>query len=426
MNIGSQTVYLSAGYTQVLSAYAPFELTIDPSISAPNKVYKISYDFGDGSSYNRILDLITGSPLKFTETHQYSLTGSEVKNIEINANIYTFNTDVVTNYKIFLTLQTKKMEVIESSAYYPTNGLLAYWSMNETAGDRLDSSPNGYNLIEQNGIVQSGVGKIGNAAIFNGIVYFSNPDFILPESTDFTITGWYKPTSRGFVEIIDQWNANAGQDGNFVITYDESDNGSLGFHIMSTVSESILYVPINLNEWTFFAMRWRDTLFLEVKINNGPWYRVDNSGSLLGKGGTNFLVGAGDNGSFVISGGLDEIGVWTVALPDSEIYKIYDTAANGSGFKELHLVGSRMFGPNDDILYFFESIEPNYILPVLVNWDNKPVPVPKITIPPNYRPFNLLSPFENEAVTSIDDGSHVYSAPDGEGKYLPDPGNINN
>jgi hypothetical protein len=38
-------------------------------------------------------------------------------------------------------------------------------------------------------------------------------------------------------------------------------------------------------------------------------------------------------------------------------------------FKDIHLIKHRMFGPNNDIIYFFESEQPNYILPVLINWN---------------------------------------------------------
>jgi hypothetical protein len=37
----------------------------------------------------------------------------------------------------------------------------------------------------------------------------------------------------------------------------------------------------------------------------------------------------------------------------------------------FRLVGSNMFGENDNVLYFIESTSPQYLLPILVNWDNK-------------------------------------------------------
>lgn len=37
-------------------------------------------------------------------------------------------------------------------------------------------------------------------------------------------------------------------------------------------------------------------------------------------------------------------------------------------FEEIHLVNTRMFGPNNTILYNFESVNPNYLLPTIVEW----------------------------------------------------------
>jgi hypothetical protein len=80
---------------------------------------------------------------------------------------------------------------------------------------------------------------------------------------------------------------------------------------------------------------------------------------------------------------------------------------DSSPFDKVHLVGSRMFGVNNDIIYMFESENPNYILPVMVNWSQKPAAPPAIFAPSDIRPFKLLQPFENESVASIDTVGHI-------------------
>jgi hypothetical protein len=77
-------------------------------------------------------------------------------------------------------------------------------------------------------------------------------------------------------------------------------------------------------------------------------------------------------------------------------------------FNELHLVGSRMFGPNNDILYIFESITPTYLIPVSVNWKSRPLQSP-ILVPmkEHYRPYKLLAPFESELVNSANTGTNI-------------------
>ena len=94
-------------------------------------------------------------------------------------------------------------------------------------------------------------------------------------------------------------------------------------------------------------------------------------------------------------------------------------------FDEVHLVGSRMFGPNNDILYMFESVAPNYILPVMINWKQKPALPPVIPSIPDIRPFRVLAPFENEEVTSIDTIGHVIAQnPPTDPNLLPDSGSV--
>lgn len=77
-------------------------------------------------------------------------------------------------------------------------------------------------------------------------------------------------------------------------------------------------------------------------------------------------------------------------------------------FSEFHLVGSRMFGPNNTLLYLFESISPNYMIPVIVDWSPAPVvqQVSATPIPP-YRPYRLLAPFEVDTHINIGIGSSI-------------------
>jgi hypothetical protein len=93
-----------------------------------------------------------------------------------------------------------------------------------------------------------------------------------------------------------------------------------------------------------------------------------------------------------------------------------------SYFDELHLVGSRMFGTDNEILYMFESINPNYILPVMVNWKSRPLETIIKTIDNSYAPYKLLAPFENEATTSIDTGTNIVTYPDVNAAPNPDYG----
>jgi hypothetical protein len=77
--------------------------------------------------------------------------------------------------------------------------------------------------------------------------------------------------------------------------------------------------------------------------------------------------------------------------------------ANGTVFlEEMHLVSTRMFGANDDILYIFETKNPNYIIPFILNWEKKPkssVFTNNIEVK-SKRPYRMLQPWEIENINS--------------------------
>jgi hypothetical protein len=81
-------------------------------------------------------------------------------------------------------------------------------------------------------------------------------------------------------------------------------------------------------------------------------------------------------------------------------------------FESIHLVGTRMFGTDNNILYMFQSKNPDYLLPVILNWASKELVLDEIQevvreFIPDQRAFRLLMPFENELVTSIELGASI-------------------
>ena len=79
----------------------------------------------------------------------------------------------------------------------------------------------------------------------------------------------------------------------------------------------------------------------------------------------------------------------------------------GTGvFESFHLNSVKMFGGSDNILYIFETVNPRYLLPVLVNWNKRPI-TKETVIDHFYRPYRLLSPAENEQATPIGIGGEI-------------------
>jgi len=71
-------------------------------------------------------------------------------------------------------------------------------------------------------------------------------------------------------------------------------------------------------------------------------------------------------------------------------------------FEEINLISTRMFGVNNDILYVFETKNPNYILPVLINWNPTQTGtiVSTNTTPLPARSYKLLQPYEIDGLTT--------------------------
>jgi hypothetical protein len=66
-------------------------------------------------------------------------------------------------------------------------------------------------------------------------------------------------------------------------------------------------------------------------------------------------------------------------------------------FDAVELLYTRIFGVNNDILYVFETKNPCYYLPVVVNWTKKPIQENILNLQPkSNRSYTVLQPFQNK------------------------------
>lgn len=76
---------------------------------------------------------------------------------------------------------------------------------------------------------------------------------------------------------------------------------------------------------------------------------------------------------------------------------IMDGTNANAFFDSVQLLYTRMFGVNNDVLYVFESVNPNYYIPVIVNWNNKPVIQTIVDLSSkSRRAYDILKPFQNQ------------------------------
>jgi hypothetical protein len=70
-------------------------------------------------------------------------------------------------------------------------------------------------------------------------------------------------------------------------------------------------------------------------------------------------------------------------------------------FGEITLIDARMYGPNNTLIYVFETKNPNYILMSTVNWQLLPEEVVQRKLPP-IRPYKFLLPFDKTVDVGFD------------------------
>jgi hypothetical protein len=122
------------------------------------------------------------------------------------------------------------------------------------------------------------------------------------------------------------------------------------------------------------------------------------------------------------------INVYQIAVSSPSSYTInvslsapyLENISGGNGyFEDVHLKSTRMYGIDNRILYVFESSNPNYLLPVNVDWKLRPQAQAEAQVISSYRAYKLLEPYENEISTSIDTVTHIGTV--GEVAALPNP-----
>ena len=69
---------------------------------------------------------------------------------------------------------------------------IAFWHLEESSGNRIDATNNSYTLSEGDTSVGSAIGKIGNAANFNGTTSKFLTNSSISVGSTFSISCWFK------------------------------------------------------------------------------------------------------------------------------------------------------------------------------------------------------------------------------------------
>jgi hypothetical protein len=143
----------------------------------------------------------------------------------------------------------------------------------------------------------------------------------------------------------------------------------------------------------FYKLSTTETLPFSAEIGDPRNYKCNK---------TFYITSTATSQVFGISANVYQLGVTNPTKIQFKLNlnaPIMDGTDENAFFDSVQLLYTRMFGVNNDVLYVFESVNPNYYIPVVVNWNNKPVIEPIVDLSSkSRRAYNILKPFQNQNV----------------------------
>jgi hypothetical protein len=214
--------------------------------------------------------------------------------------------------------------------------LLAYWTLDEVAGDRLDSL--GANNLSPVGTVGFDTGKISNAfkqtvAGTDRLEKSSSTSLLFDPTKGMTVAGWFYPTATGPFQGFFGWVL---LDGTFSPAFDISLQkittldppparlyATICDNVLAVCYEIKLDITVFYGTWNFFRL-WIDPADnkLKLQINNGTVNEIAIGFTIPEQGVSSFEIGRSGPDYRV-----DEIGVWEGVLSDSDATDLYNAGA---------------------------------------------------------------------------------------------------
>ena len=332
---------------RILASGSPPINLIPPSIVENSVGGNIT---GDNGSW-------TGAPTRFTYLWQISVDGVAWTNIEgITTSYYTPTSDEVGQFvrRGVVAENANGPSVVTYSAAsaaiiipaFPI-GAIAYWTMNEETGVRVDATGNGNDLTDNN-TVGFTAGVIGNAASTDGTNWLLASETLLDDAAAFSVSVWVQKIAG--VDIAKPIFSGYGNQGKFgIIIYDTGDGNGANIHALYQIGAD------GATDRWFFASNDPLTILNNIApLVDGNWYHVvltydgttvslyingqlvatnPASGTLNPFRGDQslgiFFGSANDN--LAVPTNVDETGLWERALSSDEIVALYNTG-NGLAY----------------------------------------------------------------------------------------------
>lgn len=206
-----------------------------------------------------------------------------------------------------------------------TNGLTAYWKLDETSGNRADSW--GTNTLTSVNSTGATNGIISNGAKFtppttNSLTALDGPD--IRNGGQLTISAWVKLTNITEISGIVTKDASGARE------YSLLCNGNWQFNIFN--GTTVLRAQVNsgvspaTNAW-FHIVGSYDSANVYIQVNNGTVAQAARTGA---HGNSTSALSIGNDASTtgrIANGIVDEVGIWNRILTAAEVAELYNSGA---------------------------------------------------------------------------------------------------
>ncbi len=218
-----------------------------------------------------------------------------------------------------------------------TNGLISWWSMNETGGARNDSHTTANNLTNYN-TVGYAAGLKGNAALITpaSLQRLTRNDnaSLSTGDIDFTLVANVYLNSTTNTMVIANKGDKADQNKRDYTLYYAG--GAFGMRVGNGTTSSAVTSTgtLSAGQW-YTIIAWHDSVnnTLNIQVNNGTVNTVSYSGGAMD---TTFplSIGAHFDGTYGLNGRIDEVAFYKRVLTPSERTWLYN-GGSGRSYAEL-------------------------------------------------------------------------------------------
>lgn len=230
-----------------------------------------------------------------------------------------------------------------------TDGLIAYWKLDESSGNAVDATGNGYTLTNNNSVSYAPA-KINNGADYgvsntNKFLSINSTLGFTPGVVNRTISGWFKAKSQPstnslFNLIFQQLLTNQGGSGTryFLRVYYRDDGGTK--QLFCFLNNTTYNVTLTTDVWYYITVTTDISNNLQIFLN-GTLVASSNGTDSSAHGSSEinvFSLGVSrytnSNLNEIASFAFDEVGIWNRVLSGSEITQL-DNGGAGNQYPFL-------------------------------------------------------------------------------------------